>query len=85
MFIVEVELSINGHGNVFVKVFSIKIELYDSFPFQKKNVSSENIAYLVICLAPVAPTALKMTNVEISDLTAEIDLWPAEQRNGPIR
>ena len=36
MFIIEVELSINGHGNVFVKVFSLKIELYDSFPFQKK-------------------------------------------------
>ena len=39
----------------------------------------------MICLAPVAPAALKMTNVEMSDLTAEIDLWPAEQRNGPIR
>ena len=39
----------------------------------------------MIFLAPVAPAALKMTNVEISDLTAEIDLWPAEQRNGPIR
>ena len=38
----------------------------------------------MICLAPVAPAALKMTNVEMSDLTAEIDLWPAEQRNGPM-
>lgn len=34
--------------------------------------------------APVAPVALKMTKVEVSDITAEIDLWPAEQRNGPI-
>ncbi|XP_022796913.1 putative tyrosine-protein kinase Wsck [Stylophora pistillata] len=25
-----------------------------------------------------------MTKVEVSDITAEIDLWPAEQRNGPI-
>ncbi|XP_022796915.1 putative tyrosine-protein kinase Wsck [Stylophora pistillata] len=56
-----------------------------SFLFQRKtSFSLENYANCLIFLAPVAPVALKMTNVEISDFTAEIDLWPAEQRNGPI-
>ena len=64
--------------------FSWKLSFEIAF-FSKENFSLENDAYLLICLAPVAPAALKMTTVEISDLTAEIDLWSAEQRNGPIR
>ena len=33
-------------------------------------------------MAPVVP---KPPDVEVSKSQAEIDLWPVEQRNGPIR
>ncbi|PFX14396.1 Receptor-type tyrosine-protein phosphatase delta [Stylophora pistillata] len=34
--------------------------------------------------APMAPFLIQWTNVEVSELSVEIDLWPVEQRNGPI-
>lgn len=32
----------------------------------------------------MAPFLIQWTNVEVSELSVEIDLWPVEQRNGPI-
>ncbi|XP_022810088.1 receptor-type tyrosine-protein phosphatase S-like [Stylophora pistillata] len=34
--------------------------------------------------APMAPFLIQWTNVEVFELSVEIDLWPVEQRNGPI-
>ena len=36
-------------------------------------------------LAPTAPDVLNMTDITVSESVAGIYLWPAEQRNGPIR
>nr|XP_058961995.1 putative inactive tyrosine-protein kinase Wsck [Pocillopora verrucosa] len=33
---------------------------------------------------PLAPVVLSLTTRKVAELQAEIDLWPAEQRNGPI-
>ena len=36
-------------------------------------------------VAPVAPVVLDVTDVTVTEFVAGIYLWPAEQRNGPIR
>ena len=36
-------------------------------------------------LAPRSPLPLNMTDVEVSETTVDIYLWPVEQENGPIR
>lgn len=33
----------------------------------------------------MAPFVPQWTNMEISELSVEINLWPVEQRNGPVR
>ena len=40
---------------------------------------------LFFILAPISPAVLSVTNKRISTSTVVIQLWPAEQRNGPIR
>ena len=34
---------------------------------------------------PLAPVVLSLTTRKDAESQAEIELWPAEQRNGPIR
>ena len=36
-------------------------------------------------IAPIAPAVLSVTDVTVTNTVAEIYLWPAEQRNGPVR
>ena len=36
-------------------------------------------------VAPMAPFVPQWTNMEVSELSVEINLWPVEQRNGPVR
>ena len=36
-------------------------------------------------VAPMAPFVPQWTNMEVLELSVEINLWPVEQRNGPVR
>ena len=36
-------------------------------------------------LDPVAPVVLTLMEKEVSQSSVQINLWPVEQRNGPIR
>ena len=36
-------------------------------------------------LAPIAPVVLNLTGMTVSKSVVGINLWPVEQRNGPIR
>ena len=33
----------------------------------------------------MAPFVPQLTNMEVSELSVEINLWPVEQRSGPVR
>ena len=47
---------------------------------------SNNLILFLYLLAPMAPAVSKPPDVvKVSESQAEIDLWPVEQRNGPIR
>ena len=36
-------------------------------------------------IAPVAPVVVDFADVTVTESVAGINLWPVEQRNGPIR
>ena len=47
--------------------------------------NASSVILFVSLLAPIAPVVLTITNLTVSESVAGIYLWPAEQRNGPIR
>ena len=51
-------------------------------PMVKSLIMIQDIFSL---LAPRSPLPLNMTDVEVSETTVDIYLWPVEQENGPIR
>ena len=51
-------------------------------PMGKSLIMIQDILSL---LAPRYPLPLNITDVEVSETTVDIYLWPVEQENGPIR
>ena len=52
-------------------------------PMGKSRIMIKDIFFSL--LAPRSPLPLNMTDVEVSETTVDIYLWPVEQENGPIR
>ena len=49
------------------------------------DVNILRIILLYLFPEPLAPVVQSLTTRKVAELQAEIELWPAEQRNGPIR
>ena len=49
------------------------------------EIDVNHIIIFILFPEPLAPVVLSLTTRKVAELQAEIDLWPAEQRNGPIR